>query len=234
MRVVFPRHPVIVKSVQHAVFIERVDFEAIGRAVRPRRGLCLQIEGNFRSRLIMQLLAQLITIITREPHRQDTPFQAIVVMNIAETRCDDGPNTIGVQRIHSPFARRTASPIDIGDDHLALVKGRLVEDEIRILPQIVPKEIRHFRIGPVTPEETRRDDLIGIAIDDVNGDTDTLECRERFHLLVLHQLAHIGKGAGDRRRRRHRRAHQMGAAALALPAPKVSVAGRGRPLARLQ
>ena len=52
--IVFPRHAVIVKTIQHSVFIERIDFEDVPLTVRPAKTVCAsKIKCDFRTRFVM-------------------------------------------------------------------------------------------------------------------------------------------------------------------------------------
>jgi hypothetical protein len=81
----------------------------------------------------------------------------------------------------------------------------------------------HVGILTILSQETGWNNLIRVAIDDINWNTDPFKRREGIHNLALHKFADICERAGNGSGRRHCWANQMRPAANTLPTPEVSV-----------
>jgi hypothetical protein len=80
----------------------------------------------------------------------------------------------GVRR---PLARGAAAEVAVGDEDLRLAKYGVVEEEVGPLAHVVEQEPRVALLARRL-EEARRDDLVGIDIDQVVRRRDRREARE--------------------------------------------------------
>ncbi len=140
----------VVEAFQQAFLAHRMDIEGVHGPVEIGYGLRVKINGQRRTDVIAQLTADIGTDRSRQCHRQQPVFAAVIGENVAEARRDHAADAEFVERIDRALARRTATEIAVRDDDAGPVVRLGVEDEfffaaVGIETQVVKQHLRVLR-----------------------------------------------------------------------------------------
>ena len=141
----FYRETNVIEAVQEAVFVEGVDLKTVRRLIGTRDTLGIEIDGDFRTRAIPQLLAQFRTHLFRQPNGQYTVLDAVVVVDIGDAGRDYRTNAVRVEGGYGVLPRRSASPIDVRDKNAAIPVRRRVVHEILFGTVFVEAQVVEYK-----------------------------------------------------------------------------------------
>src|SRR5882724_373682 len=175
-----------VRAGEQAFLAERIDREIVGRAVRRRDGLRLQIDHDMRTRGCLEQPAQCRANLERLDDRQETVLEAVVEEDVAEARRDHGAEAVIVKRPHRMLARGAAAEVAVADQDFRRAIFGAVEHELRLLAAVVVEaqvveQQRTPAVLAVAPEKARRDDLVGIDVRRAQRHRHVIEAPERLH-----------------------------------------------------
>ena len=173
---------------------ERVDLEAQHLvADRPVDLLLLEVDGEGRvlGRRSPRVCSS-VDLLLRKNNRQDAVLEAVVEEDVGEGGRDHAADAEIQQRPGRVLARGAAAEVLAGDQDLRVAVGLAVEHELRPLAAVVVEAQRLEQVDAEPGaldrlEVARRDDLVGVDVDQRQRRRDPGELGERLHddLLLL-------------------------------------------------
>src|SRR6185312_13594028 len=207
-----------------------VDVECFGSAVERDR-LGGEVDADGGRRVFFHSTEQLLQELLADGHRQQEIIQRVVLENVGEEAADHHVETGVLDRPGRMFAARAATEVLSRYQYPALVR-RVVEHEVffrgvvaviaPVAKQVIPEPFPGSGL-----EETGGDDLIGVDVLQVEGDSggnDRIYCFG--HDFRLNKLPDIGDFAGDGGNGCRQRAGQQGSGIWTLAAFEIPVRGR--------
>src|SRR5262245_48150841 len=176
----------LVTAGQQAFLPERVDFKPVDRAVGSCHRLRLKIDGDVASGRLLQQGAEHRNPLGRQYRRQQAILEAVVEKDVAEARRHHGADAVIVERPNGMLARRSTAEIAVRDDNAGTAIDVPVEHEIRlrrtavIETQIMEQEMPEA-VAALAPEETRRNDLVGVDVRRADRHRRSVQVQERLH-----------------------------------------------------
>src|SRR5260370_26307755 len=176
----------IVRAGQQAFLPERLDFKPVDRAVRSAHRLRFKINGEMASGRPLQQGAERRDQLGSKPPRHQSILEPVVEKAVPDARRHHRPDAVIIERPDGVLARRPAAEIAVRDDNAGVPVGVLVEHESRrrcsaiIEAQIMKKEMPEA-VAALAPQETRRDDLVGVHVRHADRHGGSVEAKERLH-----------------------------------------------------
>src|SRR5215467_11594353 len=123
----------LVLPLEERLLAEGIYLEALCRAVGRGQRLAREVDGDGRSRPIVELATEARYHILREHDGEHPVLEAVLEEDVAERGADDAAEARAHERPHCRLARGAAAEVLRRHEDLRVTIGYLIEDEVPVL-----------------------------------------------------------------------------------------------------